>query len=156
MGSWQRELGLDDSLLVGLPDAVVRQVGLDLARYDMANDIRTFSRDQALHHERWLAEEAAAGAQCFPADLRPLVGPAAPGLTASTSVARPIWSWCRPRLTWGSALRPGSPSNSMYRWRWTTATPGSGCHPRHQGVPQDCDAGRWESDAVGGPVPCGS
>ncbi|MFN8125110.1 MAG: hypothetical protein U0R64_01170 [Candidatus Nanopelagicales bacterium] len=63
--SWEREMGLDPSLLTGLPRAVER-VGLPLARYDMANDIRGFSRDQALHHEDWLAEQEALDRATFP------------------------------------------------------------------------------------------
>ncbi len=148
--SWQRELGLDDSLLVGLPDAVER-VGLDLARYDMANDIRTFSRDQALHHERWLAEEAAADCSVFP---EPIFGrwlePLQDALTAlhHRRPADLVLVSPAPYVGLGAATRfsveQHVPLALDYRDAWSLDV----IHGT-EAFPRDCDAGRWESDAVG-------
>lgn len=63
--SWEREMGLDPSLLTGLHPRV-RRVGLPLARYDLATDIRQYSPEQALQYDDWLAEQQRLDEAVFP------------------------------------------------------------------------------------------
>ena len=66
--SWFREMGLDPSLLEGLSPRI-RRVGVDLARYDLATDIREYSEDQALHWDAWLADQIRLDQEVFPEDI---------------------------------------------------------------------------------------
>lgn len=66
--AWERELGLDRSMMAGLPPRV-QLVGVDLARYDLATDIRAYSREQALHWDDWMAEQKRLDREVFPEDL---------------------------------------------------------------------------------------
>ncbi len=147
--AWLREMGLDPSLLQGLSPRVAR-VGVDLARYDLATDIREYSEAQALHWDEWLAEQERLDREVFPEDhfgrwLHPLrdalaqVHAAKPGDLVMVSPG--------PYVTLGAATlfceTTGVPLVLDYRDAWAVDVVTG-----DEAFPLDSRSGQWESRAV--------
>lgn len=147
--SWLREMGLDPSLLQGLSDRVTR-VGVDLARYDLATDIREYTEAQALHWEEWLAEQERLDHDVFPEDhfgrwLEPLrdalfrVHADKPGDLVMVSPG--------PYVTLGSATQfcedAGVPLALDYRDAWAVDVVTG-----NEAFPLASRRGEWESRAI--------
>lgn len=122
--SWEREMGLDPTLLDGLSPRV-RRVGLPLARYDLATDLREYTREQALHFDDWLAEQSRLDREVFPEAifgrwLEPLTEAAVQAHTERT--ADLIMASPGPYVTLGAGTaaskRTGVPLALDYRDGW--------------------------------------
>ena len=105
--SWEREYGLDYSLLDAV-DPRVRIVKVPIARADLETDIRTFSRERAIEPKSWIAKQADRDQRVFP---EPVFGGWLPALqTAALKIhsERPadlVLASCAPYVLLGVAKR---------------------------------------------------
>lgn len=105
--SWEREFGLDYSLLDAV-DPRIRIVKVPIARTDLETDIRNYSRERAIEPKSWIAKQAERDQQVFP---EPVFGGWLPALERAVldlHAERPadlVLASCAPYVLLGVAKR---------------------------------------------------